>query len=80
MRKQVAHLAQEVPLFVILLRPQKTKALRSIEAQEAWTDNLAKQLVLPGLGLVTCTASHGWLEVRAKFAPGSEVVNSLASQ
>ncbi|MGI4869751.1 MAG: M48 family metalloprotease [Janthinobacterium lividum] len=74
LRKELAHYGTEKPLFVLVLLPSPGTKARPDAQQQAWVQQLANAITLPGEVLVVTGSAYAWLEKRALGMAGSEIL------
>ena len=75
MRKELAHYAADKPFFVLLVLPTPGPHARTEPQKQAWVQQLANQLTMPGETLVVATGgAHAWLEKRAYDLEATEIM------
>jgi hypothetical protein len=79
-RKQLRHLADEKPYFILVLRADKGPGLKSDEEMDAWITRLVPTVELPGPALLVPVIDElMWVGKKAMKVAGSEIYNPQAS-
>lgn len=75
LRKQVTHFAHK-PLYVLLVAPPAAVQPRALVESQAWVQQLAQQLDMPGEAFIFSTGmgkDNAWLERTAQQMPAAEL-------